>query len=80
VKGKAEILPISAVLYGAEPEMLQDHQALLADFYAGRLLAGDPRMAKLSAALPALGGYYQTLSQRLLHAGQESLPAKVLMG
>lgn len=71
VKGRTEILPVSTVLYGAAPEALEDHRALLADFYAGTLASGDPRLEALAAALPALAEYYRALARRLPPDGGE---------
>jgi adenylate cyclase len=65
VKGRAEILPVSTVLYGATPEALDRHRTLLADLYGGTLSQDDPRFAELAAAMPSLAGYYRAVAQRL---------------
>jgi adenylate cyclase len=64
VKGKTEATRVSTVVPGAGADDLALHAAVLADFYDGRLSAGDERLAQLAERLPALAGYYGRLRER----------------
>lgn len=65
VKGKSEPVAIFAVLPNADEEALAGHEGLIADHYAGRLRQDDPRLNEFARRIPALAGYYETLSERL---------------
>ncbi len=64
VKGKTEAVTVSTVVPGATPAALAAHAAVMADAWAGRLLADDARLAAAPRQVPALAGFYEGLRAR----------------
>jgi adenylate cyclase len=64
VKGKTEAVAVSTVAPGAAPALLETHRRLVEDALAGRLAAGDARLALLRRDLPMLAGFYDTLETK----------------
>lgn len=63
VKGKSEVVAVSAPL-PTGGAALEAHRAFVADLYAGKVGADDPRLESLAKALPQLAGYYEWAKRR----------------